>query len=338
MTSWAAGHNHAGESDANRLQKRKRREYRLLRKEQFKRPEPGFSLYEGRTRGKRMKYTYSDDEDFLSDSTFPRRSTRNTGTHTPAEPSGPVITASGRQIRAPSRLNAETQSNGGFSTAASTQGDAGYDEAGQDIEMDDAPSHPPGRPRRSAAVNHGMNGWASKKKHRSQEYDSEDDEDSEPDLGDDEEDEHVPYDEEDDEEEEFDEDDEMLDDDQDLSDSKVSLVIKIPIKVVFDSKSGKYIRLSTIIVGQKMDEVPTDRSASFERGSGDSVSESTKGGDDTTPASPVQTAEEISVIIKQVTPEPDLATIPSPSLEKPKRAPSAPPAPSSALPTPPCSR
>ena len=59
-------------------EKRRRREYRQMRKEQFRRPEPGFSLYEGRTRGKRIKYTFSDDEaDFFSDSTGPRRSTRN---------------------------------------------------------------------------------------------------------------------------------------------------------------------------------------------------------------------------------------------------------------------
>ncbi|KAI5279402.1 hypothetical protein KEM54_004182, partial [Ascosphaera aggregata] len=35
-------------------EKRKRRDYRLARKAAFARPEPGFSLYEGRTRGKKM--------------------------------------------------------------------------------------------------------------------------------------------------------------------------------------------------------------------------------------------------------------------------------------------
>ncbi|KAJ0420879.1 hypothetical protein BJY00DRAFT_283155 [Aspergillus carlsbadensis] len=82
-------------------EKRKRRDYRLARKAQFARPEPGFSLYEGRTRGKKLKYTYSDDEDIFSDGLpAPRRSGRNTsGLSTPAEPSGPRFTASGRQIR-----------------------------------------------------------------------------------------------------------------------------------------------------------------------------------------------------------------------------------------------
>ncbi|GFG21308.1 hypothetical protein IFM61606_01185 [Aspergillus udagawae] len=83
-------------------EKRKRRDYRIARKAAFTRPEPGFSLYEGRTRGKKLKYTYSDDEDIFSDE-FPstRRSTRNaSGISTPAEPAGPRYTASGRQIRA----------------------------------------------------------------------------------------------------------------------------------------------------------------------------------------------------------------------------------------------
>lgn len=80
------------------VQKRKRRDYRLARKAAFARPEPGFSLYEGRTRGKRMKYTFSDD-DFDSDGLSIRRSTRNSGVSTPLEDRGPTITASGRQVK-----------------------------------------------------------------------------------------------------------------------------------------------------------------------------------------------------------------------------------------------
>lgn len=84
------------------FQKRRRRDYRLARKAAFSRPEPGFSLYEGRTRGKKLKYTYSDDEDIFSDDLpTTRRSTRNaSGITTPGEPAGPTITASGRQVRA----------------------------------------------------------------------------------------------------------------------------------------------------------------------------------------------------------------------------------------------
>ncbi|KXX80488.1 hypothetical protein MMYC01_202457 [Madurella mycetomatis] len=210
-------------------EKRRRREYRQMRKEQFRRPEPGFSLYEGRTRGKRMKYTYSEDEADFSDSTT-RRSTRNTRNHTPAEPSGPVTTASGRQIRAPNRLNAENASNGAPSASTSVQGDA-YSE---DPELKDEPVSRTGRPRRSAAINHGMNGWASKKR-KSEEYESDESEEgSEPDFGDDEEDEHVP-DDEDEDEEEFEEED-LMDEDLDNPPSS-SFMFKFPIRVSFDENN-----------------------------------------------------------------------------------------------------
>ncbi len=274
-------------------QKRKRREYRQLRKEQFKRPEPGFSMYEGRTRGKRMKYTYSDDEDFMTDSTAPRRSMRNTGTHTPAEPPGPVVTASGRHIRAPSRLNVDTLSNGGFSTAASTQGDAPYGAAGQDVEMDDAAVGPTGRPRRTAAVNHGLNGWTSKKKRRNEFGSDDEDEDSEPDYGDDEEEDHVP-DDSDVDEEEF-ADDDMLDEDEgDLGDSSGSLIVKFPIKVALDRETGKFVRLPAEAVSRDGGE-STDRhyhhTGSPEGANGSPVSEAAK--------------DEIPVAVRQSTPESD---------------------------------
>ena len=80
-------------------QKRKRRDYRLSRKAQFTRPDPGFSLYEGRTRGKRIRYTFSDEEAEGSDARSARRSNRQSGISTPAETTGPTFTASGRQIR-----------------------------------------------------------------------------------------------------------------------------------------------------------------------------------------------------------------------------------------------
>jgi hypothetical protein len=208
-------------------EKRRRREYRQMRKEQFRRPEPGFSLYEGRTRGKRMKYTYSDDEaDFYSDSTN-RRSTRNTRHHTPTEPSGPVTTASGRQVRAPTRLNAENASTGDASAPTSVQGD------GEDSEMKLVTRS--GRPQRSAAANQGANGWAAKKR-KSEEYESDESEEegSEPDFGDDEEDEHVP-DEEDEDEEEFEEEG-LMDEDLDEVENP-SFMFKFPIRVSFDENS-----------------------------------------------------------------------------------------------------
>ncbi|KAH6896996.1 hypothetical protein B0T10DRAFT_170854 [Thelonectria olida] len=197
-------------------EKRKRREYRQMRKEQFKRPEPGFSLYEGRTRGKKMKYTYSDDEDTFDSDTTTRRSTRNTGTNTPAE-TGPVTTASGRQIRAPTRLNA----NPGSSAPGSVQGDAS--------ELDKENSvGPTGRPRRSAAVNHGTSGWAGTST-KSRQNSDESDEESEAEFGDDEEDvdEHVPELEESEDQDEFDEDEVMVEDD--LDNQPRSLVVKLSV-------------------------------------------------------------------------------------------------------------
>lgn len=71
----------------------------MARKAQFTRSEPGFSLYEGRTRGKRIKYTFSDEEDGESDALSTRRSNRQSGVSTPAEPARPTVTASGRQVR-----------------------------------------------------------------------------------------------------------------------------------------------------------------------------------------------------------------------------------------------
>ncbi|KAL8922869.1 MAG: hypothetical protein Q9172_003375 [Xanthocarpia lactea] len=79
--------------------KRKRREYRMSRKAQFTRQDPGFSLYEGRTRGKRIKYTYSEEEDGGSDALSTRRSNRQSGFSSPAEPARPMVTASGRQVK-----------------------------------------------------------------------------------------------------------------------------------------------------------------------------------------------------------------------------------------------
>ncbi|KAG0155772.1 hypothetical protein PDIDSM_2945 [Penicillium digitatum] len=82
-------------------EKRRRREYRLARKAAFVRPDPGLSMYEGRTRGKKLKYTYSDDEGIFSDDEpSTRRSTRNvTLTEASTESRRPRFTASGRQIR-----------------------------------------------------------------------------------------------------------------------------------------------------------------------------------------------------------------------------------------------
>lgn len=46
-----------------------------------------------------MRYTFSDEEEEGSDATSTRRSTRQSGAATPADPSKPTVTASGRQVR-----------------------------------------------------------------------------------------------------------------------------------------------------------------------------------------------------------------------------------------------
>ncbi len=60
-----------------------------------------------------MRYTFSDEDEDASDAASTRRSTRNSGVNTPAEPSGPKFTASGRQVKARARgLYGETQLSG----------------------------------------------------------------------------------------------------------------------------------------------------------------------------------------------------------------------------------
>lgn len=276
-------------------EKRRRREYRQMRKEQFRRPEPGFSLYEGRTRGKRMKYTYSDDEaDFLSDSTSARRSTRNTRHHTPAESSGPITTASGRQVRAPNRLNADNASNGapGSSAPTSVQGD------GEDSEMKGVTRT--GRPQRNAAANHGMNGWATTKKRKSEEYESDESEESStcgPDFDGGEEDEHVP-DDSDSDEEEFEE-EELADENDNLHDGpKWSLMFKFPIRVSFDENDKvRQIPGPPIVADQQKHYRTAKRMVVV----GDE-SESSDVGPEASLEPEPPAAEEISVAVKRMTP------------------------------------
>ena len=139
-------------------EKRKRREYRLAQRARFTRPELGFSLYEGRTRGKRMKYTYSDEDDSEAPST--RRSTRGSGVVTPQEDAGPTFTASGRQVR--SRVGGMygetvTGARGSGTVAPSAETEAGVDGPEDELLTN-------GRPRRSASRKE-VNGWAKGEDH-----------------------------------------------------------------------------------------------------------------------------------------------------------------------------
>ena len=133
------------------FQKRRRRDYRLARKAQFVRPEPGFSLYEGRTRGKRPRYTYSDEEDGGSDALSIRRSHRHSGISTPAESSGPTFTASGRQVRSRhGGTYGETMLSGQQDTTEQSR-IGGLDEVEDDEDEGEPRSR--GRPRRAARQN-----------------------------------------------------------------------------------------------------------------------------------------------------------------------------------------
>ncbi|KAK6950211.1 hypothetical protein Daesc_008537 [Daldinia eschscholtzii] len=278
-------------------EKRKRREYRLMRKEQFKRPEPGYSMYEGRTRGKRIKYTYSDEEDFLTDSSL-RRSSRNTRNPTPAEPAGPVTTASGRQIKAPSRMTVDA-SNNIVTTSPTSQG---HNEATASKESSVGPT---GRPRRSAAVNHGTNGWASSSKkpkeyNSDEEMDYDEEDDSEPELGDDEED-HVPdEDSEDDEEDEFNEDEEMVDDDLDDPDNKDSMMVKLklPSKKTSDS-TGSALNLDEYRYNGKKESSKVQTTSTTENGTAQK---------DSTPEEKSEEVISVATTKKQTTPDPEPST------------------------------
>ena len=121
------------------------------------RPEPGFSLYEGRTRGKRLKYTYSDDEADASDATSNRRSTR---VATPADPSKPVVTASGRQVR--SRVGGAYGESmlSGQNTNQPTPATGDYEGS----EGSDAPVRQHGRSTRSGG-SYQVNDWNGERKH-----------------------------------------------------------------------------------------------------------------------------------------------------------------------------
>jgi hypothetical protein len=131
--------------------------------------------------------------------------------------------------------------------ADNDQGDADL----MDVDMSQENSiGPTGRPRRSAAVHHSMNGWSSSKR-KSEEYPSdEDDEGSEPELGDDEEeDEHVP-DESEEDEEEFEDVGEDIGDELGVGLPKPRLVITLPIKAAIGTDGkAKMIRQNVNATG-----------------------------------------------------------------------------------------
>ena len=111
------------------------------------RPEPGFSLYEGRTRGKRIKYTYSDEEGAGSDVSL-RKSSRPSGISTPAEPAAPTYTASGRQVR-----SKHGATYGGTTRAGHHEQKGDEVESGMDVADDEDDQPVIRRPRRFSGTN-----------------------------------------------------------------------------------------------------------------------------------------------------------------------------------------
>ncbi|USP78642.1 hypothetical protein yc1106_05916 [Curvularia clavata] len=148
--------------------KRKRREYTRQRKDAFARPEPGFSLYEGRTRGKRQRYTFDEEEDFDSDNLSVRRSGRQSGRDTPAAPAGPTVTASGRQVRSRATGLYGEQLHSGQVTDHPSPATGDYVRS----DMSEEPQSGNGRARRAA--NRGMTNGRT----LNRALDSEDDEDA----------------------------------------------------------------------------------------------------------------------------------------------------------------
>jgi hypothetical protein len=175
-----------------------------------------------------MKYTYSDEEeDIYSDSTTTRRSTRNTGTHTPAENTGPTITQSGRQVK--SRHGGAYGETVLSETHAHAVTAGGLDGTSEEPEGDGSS----GRPRRAAAAAAATNGWAAKGGRHIEGYNdvdemtSDDEGDaSEQDYGDDEEDDQVPL------ESDVDDPDDLTDEDEDLDEvgEKKKLIVKLQVK------------------------------------------------------------------------------------------------------------
>ena len=174
-----------------------------------------------------MKYTYSDEEDMYdSDATTSRRSTRNTGTHTPAEGLLPTITLSGRQVKArQGGAYGESMLSGAQTPALAL---ASYDGTSEEPEPAEGTNS---RPRRAAAPAAVTRAWNSKGGAHIEGYnsidenDSDEDDASEQDYGDDEEDDHLSLGSDRDE-------DSMVDEEEAVEgeDEQQSLVVKLPVK------------------------------------------------------------------------------------------------------------
>lgn len=99
-----------------------------------------------------MKYTYSDEEGG-SDAFSPRQSNRNSGISTPAEPSGPTFTASGRQVRSRHGGTYGESMLSGQANSLEIRSIGGMDGADEDDEEGPVSR---GRPRRAGLQNEAL--------------------------------------------------------------------------------------------------------------------------------------------------------------------------------------
>lgn len=166
-------------------QKRRRREYRQQRRAAFTRPEPGFGIYEGRTRGKRTRYNYEEDEDgedFMSDATSTRRSTRHQSARSTPFEAGPTFTASGRQTKRP-RVGDYGESLLSNNVMSTDELGPDYEESGAERagSNDSDPVRSGGRATRSGGAGHSGN---SRQRKHIEGYNSIDEMSDEDDAGD----------------------------------------------------------------------------------------------------------------------------------------------------------
>lgn len=155
-------------------EKRRRREYRQERRAAFTRPEPGFGMYEGRTRGKRMRYTYEEgDEEGDSDDTSTRRSTRHQSSRSSPFESGPTYTASGRQIKQPRTGEyGESLLSGNVMNADELGDFDGSSRAGREASDETDPVRAGGRATRSGGARPAANGSNLRKRKHIEGYNS----------------------------------------------------------------------------------------------------------------------------------------------------------------------
>lgn len=125
--------------------KRRKREYRASRKAAFA-TKPDYSMYEGRTRGRRQRYNFSEEESEAEDTDRGalRSSNRISDRSTPADNANTTVTASGRQVK--SRFGRSYGDPMQASDASSREGTANVLDDGDEDELLGSGG---GRPRRS---------------------------------------------------------------------------------------------------------------------------------------------------------------------------------------------